>query len=702
MPRIPQYNGPQAELTALPNARQQVATPEGAFGMTQARQSAQLGQALSKTADAFQHEANLADQARIDDALNQVGETEFKLTYDKDSGYTNLRGRNAFERPEGKSLVDEYAGNFQSRIAELESGLSTDRQREVFRQKAASRLTNFRGRLMNHEGDQFRDYQLNVQEGMVANAARDIGAFYNDPKRIDDSLLTIESSVFTSAQLSGKSAEWITDQTRKLQSNALRLGAEAAMEQGNLPYAQAYLNKYKGQMDPDDLLIVRGKLDDQAGTALASLKATAILGNYEQVTNPSNISRAWNITTKTESSGKQFGDDGKPLTSKAGAVGIAQVMPGTGPEAAKLAGLKWDEHEYRNNPRYNEAIGRAYFDKQVKDFGGNLAQAWAAYNAGPGATRDALKRAQKEGGNWLSYLPQETQKYVAKNAEAYSAGGGKDEAPALEDLLGELRKDPILSANPKWMEKAESKLLKDYSETQRIRKDAEDNAANTARDMLEQGASLADIPTELMTEMGRANRELVKKAARDPAQSSDLSVYQMLASDPTKVRAMSDVEFNKLRFELSPTDFKHFANIRADKAGKDNAGALNLELVNSQLNQRLVSIGLDPQGKQPRVGAIRQHINDRVLQQQGSLGRKLTDSETLKLIDQEFLQTRAFKSSFMGVSGSAQTERMFGLEVSDLPKNVVAQIENEFKTRFGISDPSDTDILRVYYKRKVK
>ena len=115
-----------------------------------------------------------------------------------------------------------------------------------------------------------------------------------------------------------------------------------------------------------------------------------------------------------ESGGKQFDKKGAPLTSKAGAVGIAQVMPATAPEAAKLAGLEYDEMRYRNDPEYNKALGRAYFNKQLNDFGGDTSLALAAYNAGPGRVRTALAQAEKAGtpDAWLRFMPQETQQYV--------------------------------------------------------------------------------------------------------------------------------------------------------------------------------------------------------------------------------------------------------------------------------------------------
>ncbi len=114
---------------------------------------------------------------------------------------------------------------------------------------------------------------------------------------------------------------------------------------------------------------------------------------------------------RQESGGRQFDSAGNVITSSKGAIGIAQVMPATGPEAAKLAGLPWDAERFKKDPEYNKSLGRAYFDKQLSTFGDERL-ALAAYNAGPGAVARAIRLAERSGGDPLTYLPEETQKYV--------------------------------------------------------------------------------------------------------------------------------------------------------------------------------------------------------------------------------------------------------------------------------------------------
>ena len=131
-----------------------------------------------------------------------------------------------------------------------------------------------------------------------------------------------------------------------------------------------------------------------------------------------------------ESGGKQFDKDGRPLTSPAGAIGIAQVMPGTAPEAAKMAGLVFDEDKYRNDPEYNKALGRAYFRAQYDRYN-DPEMAMAAYNAGPGNVDKSIKSAQSTGGDWRSFLPNETKNYIG--APSNLSMGKQAGSPAQPD-----------------------------------------------------------------------------------------------------------------------------------------------------------------------------------------------------------------------------------------------------------------------------
>lgn len=92
---------------------------------------------------------------------------------------------------------------------------------------------------------------------------------------------------------------------------------------------------------------------------------------------------------------------GKIVTSKTGALGIMQLMPGT----AKALGV--DPYDAQQNL----AGGLKFLGSLLKRYGGNVEEALAAYNWGPGNLDAAMKR---HGGFSLDYLPKETRDYVSR------------------------------------------------------------------------------------------------------------------------------------------------------------------------------------------------------------------------------------------------------------------------------------------------
>lgn len=136
---------------------------------------------------------------------------------------------------------------------------------------------------------------------------------------------------------------------------------------------------------------------------------------------PVTVESVWPKVERQESGGNQN------AVSSAGAVGVAQIMPDTGPAAAALAGLPWDEQKFKTDAAYNRALGQAYLAKQLKDFG-SMDKALAAYNAGPNRLRKELAKGE---GDWLSRMPAETRNYVTSilGAPAASAAPAAPQTP---------------------------------------------------------------------------------------------------------------------------------------------------------------------------------------------------------------------------------------------------------------------------------
>jgi soluble lytic murein transglycosylase len=125
--------------------------------------------------------------------------------------------------------------------------------------------------------------------------------------------------------------------------------------------------------------------------------------------------------------------------SSAGAGGLMQIMPATARWTARKIGLEY-RPELLTDRETNLLLGASYLKRVLDDFGGSLALAAAAYNAGPNRPRrwregiEALEPAA-----WIESIPfNETRDYVKKvlsNSVVYAALLGAP-APTLKSRLG--------------------------------------------------------------------------------------------------------------------------------------------------------------------------------------------------------------------------------------------------------------------------
>lgn len=165
-----------------------------------------------------------------------------------------------------------------------------------------------------------------------------------------------------------------------------------------IPNQQAVTSK-KSFPDPKELL------SPPAKGSLGGISVKEYLEGLDQETQ-SRIS--------VESSGDPF------AVSPKGAQGLSQLMPKTAQQVARELGEIYTPLREGMTPEEQKAsidqnirFGKYYYNQQLKKYG-NSTLAWAAYNAGPGATDDAIKMAgtSRDVGKVLSYLPEETRNYV--------------------------------------------------------------------------------------------------------------------------------------------------------------------------------------------------------------------------------------------------------------------------------------------------
>lgn len=128
---------------------------------------------------------------------------------------------------------------------------------------------------------------------------------------------------------------------------------------------------------------------------------------------------AWIEQVMRLESGGRTSREGRPITSRAGAMGLMQLMPGTWAAMRAELGLGADPHD----PHDNIMAGAAYLRRMHDRFG--YPGLFAAYNAGPARYADHLATGRA--------LPGETRAYLA------ALGGAPAGARSRSGLMEEAR-----------------------------------------------------------------------------------------------------------------------------------------------------------------------------------------------------------------------------------------------------------------------
>ena len=104
------------------------------------------------------------------------------------------------------------------------------------------------------------------------------------------------------------------------------------------------------------------------------------------------------------------------VASHAGALGLMQLMPATGRDTARRAGISYRGRYSLLDPETNVALGTTYLGWMYERFGASRVLATAAYNAGPHRVKAWLPEVDPVPADvWIEAIPfTETRKYVRR------------------------------------------------------------------------------------------------------------------------------------------------------------------------------------------------------------------------------------------------------------------------------------------------
>ena len=684
---------------------------------TGAQQEAATGAALGEASGAISDIVNRvqaqANALVTDNAVNQAKETAIRLAYDKDTGFTSLKGYSALNRPGGKPLADEYADKFDEASQNIANSLTNDVQRNAYQVQAQGIRTSLYGQATQHESQEFKNYNLSTQEGTIKLETDNIGVNYRDPDAVANSVTRIKGAVAEQGFAMGKAAVAIEGFQKDAVSSAYGKALDSALEDGNVVFADAFMRAHKDEMNPGDIMRVRGAITKEMDGRFALQSARDAINTAVMPTlQPTDLDRMTGITLGSESHGQDLNAQGGILTSSKGAQGKMQVMPNTQTDPG------FGVTPARDDSLAEKArVGRDYLHAMVQRYNGDPAQAWAAYNAGPGrldAALAAAKLPENQGKNWLQLMPAETQDYVTKNLAQLGAGGGAPPTPTLADALAKLDADPRVNTSLSRMDMARREVTARYEALHAAKKQGEDDGlANALKAVEANGGNYMGLSPQMRAAIPPEHIDTVMNFAdkvRGGNTVTNLAVYQRLNDDAT-LKGMSDSQFYAMRPELSPDDFKHFDEQRAKLLGNtvaagNAASDLNTPALRMTVNDRLQMLGINPTpdkkdtASMQRIGAVNKFVTDQTLLAQQQLGRKFTDAEQSAFVDKLFAKSVPFRNTVLGITTGHDNQRLLEMKPGDIPADARSKLQDAFKKR-GINNPSDTDLLSAYWRTRM-
>lgn len=720
MAKVPEYDGFKVMPTGSPGERLSTSVINADQEKMGLEQLEKLGNAQQKLGDTLVdinvQELDEANQLRVDEALNEARQQALDLTYNPDTGYVNLKGGAALNRPDGKALPEEYTGKFQKGLDDISGKLGNEAQRRAFKMRANDLSVNLQGDAQRHMLGEFTSHKASVAAGSVKLSAQEAAANWYDPGKVDQAIngsvdpITglrsggIKETVFNQRISEGKSAEEAKFDAEAAVSGVHTQTIESALSNGNATYASKYFNAYHKDMNANDVLQVQGKIQKKVNDYVAAKAVNDTTAKYSSTFAPNDLSRLEYLVRDKESRHRDYDDKGNVLTSEAGARYAMQVMPQTAVKPGY--GIKPAQND---TPEEYNRVGRELLVALVKEYGG-LDKALAAYNAGGGTVNKALASAKAAGepANWREHMRkfqsaknfEQTKDYVDTITKKFGVGGGTEPLPTIGEFVNDAVGRLGENANPEASALARQQAEQQYDLLVKSRKQQEDTAVTDAmRSVLENGGSYKDIPFEVRSRIPAAEvgkvMEFAGKVSKGDDRTSEL-LYQKLESDPAYLKSLSDGEFYKLRMELSETDFKYFTKQRAGQV-TNGPDELNSTAIKSALDDRLRMIGVDPSPKEDdtagngRAGAIRKFVNDSIFLSQRQSGKKMTDAEVSQFIDTLFAKTSTY-DNWLGDG----TGPMLGMTAKQIPDSYYNSLKASFK-RKGI-DATDAQLLDAYWR----
>lgn len=278
MPRLPDFASlGQTPAPQTPLSIARVETQPLEFNVRQGPGEAAIRGGRDVAAAGIQMQDHI-DTLRAEDAYNQLIQKRTELEVSPDNGFVNVNGSAAID----SKFYNDYNRRFVDAATGIEGGLSTDNQKQLFRNRAAVASAQYQSSLMQHMSQQTSAFADNTEKTTVKLEVDNASNAPNDAA-FDTSLTRIRGILESRGSRLHQPPAQIEEAKREAVGAAWKDRIRVTMNNDPLA-AQAMYNANRDAILPDDKVVIEHQLHQTVLPVQAKNLAYSIIGGAKSDT----------------------------------------------------------------------------------------------------------------------------------------------------------------------------------------------------------------------------------------------------------------------------------------------------------------------------------------------------------------------------------------------------------------------------------
>lgn len=566
MPTVPVYD-PNRVQTRAPASGQLKGVDERAFG-------GEIGQSLQRAGQVVGQLGDVAEKIADDQAEARTREIDVQYS---SHIRTEMYGEAGLQNLQGRAYVDNaptYLKRIEDKGKELQALAKTPFEKQMVSRVVQQRLDAARSQI---DGQLVRESAFANKAATAArasNAVTDVAMSYGDPRAYAQQRAVLDAALEDQAIAAGTTDPAVLTAIKREAYGTVHVHAVQDMvNKGQIAAAQTWLDNaiIKGEIEPavaDRLqpLLEKAADENEVGALVRGETPPSVVSGTLTTATPDLVAAVVNQESR-----------GNPTAvSPKGAQGVMQVMPATGPEAARMAGVAWQPERMQSRKpedvEYQQKLGKAYLNSRLKARGGSVVLALADYNAGMGNVDKWIakfgdpSKGQITPAAFAANIPfPETKDYIAKISARL---GGTMGTPLPKDVrnAADVVEWAKQFADPQKRRLAESEGMQRVSVNRTAEAQRQSDAWDAAQPYVQQGTLVTAIPKTIWNSLSPQNQtsmiETQKKGVNRVTSPVALdTVYNVIENDPEKFKNM---DLLKVASDFSSADFEQLRKMQHD------------------------------------------------------------------------------------------------------------------------------------------